>query len=413
MRASRLIDPSTLFGRSTLLDGFIASARPEIRTLLLCARACIDPNPGLMACSAESEVFDWKFLYGFALHHGLLPVVCQYIDRVTAVPKSARLDMHSYWQLHCHRNLLLSGELTRIIGLCRENGIGAVPFKGPVLAALAYCDLRLREFGDLDILVPEAELIKAAGLLKSVGYELGEGEWSSAGDRFSSEDATTFINPTSKIVVELHPRLIGSRFARKLGRDVTIWDRLIEVNLAGIKTPSLSREDTILYLAVHEAKHRWVRLEGILCIAALTRPEVDWMFIMRSAVELGIDRQVLVILLLACSLFEVELPGFVLERANADSSAIRLTNEIGSQLMQPPVPGFRAGITFSRDLRVRNSWSDRIRFIGFGPNERDRRFSPFPPSLSFLLYTLRPLRLVRDYGRDLSTTLLKRRGRNT
>jgi hypothetical protein len=150
-----------------------------------------------------------------------------------------------------------------------------------------------------------------------------------------------------------------------------------------------------------------------LCIAALTRPEVDWMFIMRSAVELGIDRQVLVILLLACSLFEVELPGFVLERANADSSAIRLTNEIGSQLMQPPVPGFRAGITFSRDLRVRNSWSDRIRFIGFGPNERDRRFSPFPPSLSFLLYTLRPLRLVRDYGRDLSTTLLKRRGRNT
>jgi hypothetical protein len=405
--------PSTLIGRSTLLDRFIESARPEIRTLLLCARACIDPNPGLMACSADSGAFDWEFLYGFARHHGLLPVVCRYIDRMAAVPESARLDLHLYWQLNSHRNLLLSGELTRIIGLCRENGIRAVPFKGPVLATLAYCDLRLREFGDLDILVPEAELIKAAGLLQSVGYWLGQGESPCAADRVNSEDATTFVNRTSKIVVELHPRLIASRFSRKLGRDLSIWDRLIEVNLAGTKTLSLSREDTILYLAVHEAKHRWVRLEGILCIAALTRPEVDWMFIMRRAIELRVERQVLVILLLACALFEVGLPGFVLERANADSSAIRLINEIGSSLLQAPVPGFNAGMTFIRDLRVRNSWSDRVRFIGFGPNERDRTFSPFPPSLSFLLYTLRPLRLVRDYGRDLSTTLLKRRVRNT
>jgi len=362
--------------------------------------------------SVQRERLDWSFLYGFARHHGLLPIVCRYIDRMAAVPESVHRDLHSYWRHNCRRNLLLSGELTRIIRLCRENGIGAVPFKGPVLATVAYCDLRMREFGDLDILVPEPELIKAASLLQSVGYRSGEGESRSAGVQANSEEATTFINPTSTIVVELHPRLIASRFSRKLCRDVSIWDRLIEVNLAGTKTLSLSREDMILYLAVHEAKHRWVRLEGILCIAALTRPGVDWTFIMRRASELQIERQLLVILLLACTLFQVGLPGFVLERANADSSVIRLINEIGSALLQPPVPDFNAGTTFSRDLLVRNSWSDRVRFIGFGPNERDRTFSPFPRSLWFLHYILRPLRLFRDYGRDLSTSLLKSRVRN-
>ena len=56
--------------------------------------------------------------------------------------------------------------------LLESNGINAIPYKGPVLANLAYGNLSFREFGDIDILINKSDALKAKEIMISNGYEL-------------------------------------------------------------------------------------------------------------------------------------------------------------------------------------------------------------------------------------------------
>jgi len=69
------------------------------------------------------------------------------------------------------RNRALAAELGELLRLFEESGIRALPFKGPVLALDLFGDLALREFVDLDILVPAGEILRATDLIEARGYE--------------------------------------------------------------------------------------------------------------------------------------------------------------------------------------------------------------------------------------------------
>ena len=64
----------------------------------------------------------------------------------------------------------MTRELTRISALLENNGVCVIPWKGPILAAAAYGDVALRQFGDLDILVREQDAMRAKDLLLASGY---------------------------------------------------------------------------------------------------------------------------------------------------------------------------------------------------------------------------------------------------
>ena len=52
-------------------------------------------------------------------------------------------------------NLYLTQEMLKLLSAFRKKGIPAIPYKGPVLAQAVYGNVGLRQFGDLDITVPE------------------------------------------------------------------------------------------------------------------------------------------------------------------------------------------------------------------------------------------------------------------
>ena len=70
------------------------------------------------------------------------------------------------------KNLLMTGELIKILKLLKVNDINAIPYKGPVLANLAYGTISLREFNDLDIFVNKCDTYEVYKLMLSLGYEL-------------------------------------------------------------------------------------------------------------------------------------------------------------------------------------------------------------------------------------------------
>ena len=58
-------------------------------------------------------------------------------------------------------NVLLTAEMVRLLELFEGNQIPAVPYKGPAIGVGVYRNLALRQFADLDILVPDTDVWKA------------------------------------------------------------------------------------------------------------------------------------------------------------------------------------------------------------------------------------------------------------
>ena len=61
--------------------------------------------------------------------------------------------------------------MVSLLELFEQNQIPAVPYKGPALSVGIYGKLSLRQFADLDILVPEKNVGKATELLIDRGYQ--------------------------------------------------------------------------------------------------------------------------------------------------------------------------------------------------------------------------------------------------
>ena len=67
-------------------------------------------------------------------------------------------------------NLLMLGELIILLNLFEENGINAIPYKGPLLAISAYKNLVLRQFDDIDIFINKDNIVKVKEILIFHGY---------------------------------------------------------------------------------------------------------------------------------------------------------------------------------------------------------------------------------------------------
>jgi hypothetical protein len=54
--------------------------------------------------------------------------------------------LRRHYERNARRNIYLAAQLALLLEALRAENIPAIPYKGPVLAALAYGDLTLREF---------------------------------------------------------------------------------------------------------------------------------------------------------------------------------------------------------------------------------------------------------------------------
>ena len=79
---------------------------------------------------------------------------------------------------------IYSGVDSDLVQRFEREGILAIPYRGPTLALMAYCDLGLREFGDLDLLIRRQDLGPAKEMLLGEGFRLAYGLTASQEDRF-------------------------------------------------------------------------------------------------------------------------------------------------------------------------------------------------------------------------------------
>lgn len=378
--------------------------KPEIRLLLACATA--HPSAALAGRIRElaSSALDWDYLTATAFSHGVLPLLSQNLTRDCAdrVPPRALQEMQAYFRANSARNLSLAAELIKILQLLEANRICGLAFKGPVLAATAFGNLALRQFGDLDVLVRERDFAAAKDLFLATGYrpwkELTAEEESL---HFRSNHAFTLVRPDDGLRLDLHWRITQERYAFELDVE-TLWRRTIRVPFCGRDILSMSPEDSLLVLCIHGSKHGWERLGWICDVAEVlrTNPQLRWGEIMRRSESLHISRAVLLGLHLTRALLGAPVPEAILS-GNERLRGVRLASSFIQKRLfarsRKAGPLERA-ILF---IMAREGLQNKLPHLAYSfqrivkPSEIDINILSLPDSLYFLYYPLRAMRLTR------------------
>jgi hypothetical protein len=301
------------------------------------------------------------------------------------------------------------------VNLLGKHGISAIPFKGPVLAALVYANPALREFIDLDILVRKPDVLAARDLLMREGYALDlvltESEQAA---RLSRGCAMSLSREDGKAIVDLHWELASSRFSLPFDLD-NLWARVETASITGHRVRTLSILDHLLLLSVHGAKHRWERLEWISDVAALlaAHPDLNWEECFEEASKLRAERILVHTLLVASQYLGVILPYKVQQKLEADPVARSLAARVGETLFARIDSSLVTAEDTAFHLQMREQLSDKMPYIlhqvrrWIVPTERDRTVFQLPRFLSLLYYPLRPARLLCEYGLNPFSQFLK------
>lgn len=383
----------------------LANHSTDFRFLLSCCAPDVALAP---APAVDRDVRDWGWLVSAAERHGVAPLVASRLAPAAAPGAQASARQRIVTDGHAIRlrNHYLTAQLAVLLGELRRAAIDVLVIKGPVLAALAYGDLGLRTFSDLDLLVRPARLAAAARTLSRLGFTADLYDETAIASGFFDAAETNFQRPGGIVNVDLHWELAPGYYRFGPGGDA-VWERAIDVPVDGATMHTLGPEDYLLFLAVHASRHGWPTLSHVSDIAHFVhRVALDWPTILERASATRCRRMLGVGLLLAHGLLGTPLPDNVLAAARSDPPAVELVAAVAAALADDAAPsGLRL---LRRSLTALTNRRDRLRYIarhGFAPTLIDWRFRPLPRPFYPAYYLLRPLRI----GRGLIGRVIARR----
>lgn len=387
-------------------------ALPEAQLILACARTEINAQArGRIEILLRRDL-DWDYVFQKAKQNCVTPLLCKNLlnNFAESIPHEISIRLENYLHLHTLNNLRLTGELLELIKLLESHEVPVLAFKGPTLAVLAYHDLSLRQFGDLDVLVHKRDVKRALDLVGNRGYQRCPRPSTSLNRK---QKDVSLVSEDGQTRLELHWRLSRVYFSFSLDQKRNsrqMWKRLETVNIAGSAVRSMPVSDLLLYLCLHGSKHRWDRLLWICDIAELirTHPQLDWHGLLRKARGLGCERVLALGLLLSQNLLGTALPPHVTSRLNAEKNLQAIAASACELLFSDP--GVNRGLFQKQRYRLllKERWIDKARLgltycgvylrIALKPNQNDSSMLPVPSYLSFLHYVARPVRLTIQYS---------------
>jgi len=382
---------------STLVsDG---SVPPEFELLLLCARTKLDEVEGRRIEKLLQQDLDWSGVVRQAIDHQVLPLVHQTLNSAAQgrIPAEVMNELQQLSGAILRHNLLLVTKLLQAIDLLRAHEIPMIPYKGPVVASLAYGNIGLRQFSDIDILVSPSRYLEARDVLLENGYMLGR----ELGNEFA------LVHEVDGTHLDLHRAIMPTRVP--FHPDFEAYQqRLMPVAVAGRAIHSLGPEDTLIVLCMQMVKDasgsRPLPLLKICDIAELVRsqPQMDWQCVVREAEALGCAQLVSFSLLMTRQLVGAPAPELALPKPRPRDLDV-LSSYVCDKLVNQWSPDYRDRLPPRRfHYKVRERWRDKLqpyflylRFV-VTPNERDEAFLRLPRPLWPFYVAVRPIRLLRE-----------------
>ena len=340
---------------------------PEAAVLLATARV-----PGSSDAAAREAIArgpDWTALVAMALHHGTAGLLCRRVLAAAhdSLPEELRAAMGAYLESCAARHRLAVAELLEVLDVLAQDGVRALPFKGPALAALAWAEPALRPCQDLDLLLRPDEVEPALAALGRLGFVSQHPglrpHQRMAYHRYNGQDC--LVAPGRAMAVEPHWALAPRTLAIRLDTAALIR-RARPVALEGRVVPTLSAEDALLVAGLHGAKEEWTRLVWAADIAALlaggASADLDAKAVLARAAEAGMRRMLLTGIALAMDLLGAPCHGAFAAALADDPGAWRLAAQAAARLWRCETASSVFALSGFR-WRMRDGLGDRLRYV--------------------------------------------------
>ncbi len=299
------------------------------------ARVCISQLPEAVRRRRLQSLIegglDWEAVCREAGRHGIRPLIFRNLEHLLGPQLPSWLQ--DWIQEHQQKNRIRTNFLVRELGeirrLCEEHDLPLLALKGPVLAKVAYGDIAMRQYVDLDVLVPSDRFSEFDQLLRDMGYEYpkqrkkiegwrralfrslkGQWQYARAGGAFNLDVHTRVMPPGYAFPADFNP----------------LWERSREIQLSeNVTVPGLAPEDAALVLSYHGVKNYWRSLRYVADLAQLVQaePTLDWSASVTRARQMQGTRVLKLGLLLAHDVLDMALPADVESWVRSASGGIQ------------------------------------------------------------------------------------------
>ncbi len=354
---------------------------------------------------------NFNSLIELAIAHRIIPLVYKslnklHMDEIIKKEKQSIkflfVNLKSLYLQIAKQNMLMSAELIHTIKLLKKNDIKALVLKGPVLSQMAYGDITLRHFGDLDILVDEKDLFKAATTITSNNY-IPDVEL----DYFKNKalldvSSDLGLRHTKKhTYIELHWKLFRKNlFVTLDGLNVKSNPTIIKIQDKELET--LQSELLLVYLCSHGSKHMWERIQWIVDVDRLIKniDDINWDTVWLYAKETHSINTLLLGLSLNKELFGTNLPSTIEEKIEKRKNIYLLKIHTLKLLNKKPAEHSSKISSmykkFDYHLKLYDSFTDKAKYCFsyiFKITPDDVLNINLPKHLHFLYFIIRPFRL--------------------
>ena len=374
----------------------------ELTFLITCCKAVLsEDDKHYIATTIKSELLNKKALIELSYRHAVLPLL--YTTLKNILPEEKLIStLKPYYMNTIQKNMSMSLELIEVLHLFKKFEIDALCFKGPVLSQVAYGDITLRQYGDLDILIKKEDKQKMIDLMIRNKY--------SPEITLKEQTKHTFLNavnvlgfstPSAKSFIEIHWRLLSKNYAIHWEESL-LWNKTTSIQINHQTIQTLHFEQSLLYLCAHGSKHLFERLSWVCDIDRSVRNEknIDWETLLNNAEKLGIRRILLLSLSLAQKLLNLPLPKEIEKKIATDTTIESLLTSIIRLHFSHYAKREKSYSTFKLLYLMRENTNDKFHFIWsalFATKFDDFKFIQLPTYLAFLYPLVRPLRLIIKY----------------
>ncbi len=248
----------------------------EFDLVLACIRWPIEPADAARIEQLARQPLDWPHLLKIVHHHQVVSLAYRNLQAHAAesVPPEPAAALRASAVENARICFQRISELVCLTRLLNEQQIGFRVLKGAPLALAAFGDATLRDAGDIDLLIDEAEIARADRILNSAGYLRCEPQGRLTPRRMRSYTAHqkdfSYDPPNNNgAPVDLHWRLFRNP---KLPVNASLHDAgEAWTQLGQERISTLPAERLFLYLCVHGALDGWLRLKQLADIGALLR----------------------------------------------------------------------------------------------------------------------------------------------
>ena len=261
---------------------------------------------------------NYKIFIIILRRQGILPIVYKNLQFIYKQTQKKELqDLIDILKPHylniSKKNILLSSELIYLSKILNKNNIKFISFKGPTLSKIAYGDITIRQYSDLDILIQKKDFIYIANVLISKGFKplYPIDTFIDNKVMFEMNNDCPFYDSKRGISIEVH-----WDFFRKLAlntKKFKPWQNIQTININNYNLYILQNETYLVYHTLHASKHIWERLEWIVDVDRFIRaiPTLDWDKMINMAKELGALKMFLLGIYLSKHYFDTPIPKYI------------------------------------------------------------------------------------------------------